>query len=150
MHARDAYANAAYTYPPLYVLYALYVVRACPRYTARLKCYIDVVSGYGWIRRGHEYYNPTTMTIRNIPVRWFLVKLSPSNRTCKIWNFSFTKIEIRIMNLSVVYVTEILASHIRFLAEGMSHRSTRNKPLCTWKYIAKTELRKMRGTLSKS
>lgn len=32
------------------------------------------------------------------------------------------------MNLSVVYVTEILAIHIRFLAEGMSHRPTRNKP----------------------
>lgn len=89
MHARDAYANVAYIRIRLYALYAvyaLYVVGSCPRYTARLKCYVDVVSGYGWIRRGHEYYNSVTMTVRNIPVRWSLVTPSPSDRT---WNTKF-------------------------------------------------------------
>lgn len=142
MHARHAYANTAYTYPPLYALYALYVVGSCPRYTARLKCYVDVVSGYGWIRRGHEYYNSVTMTVRNISVRWSLVKPSPSDRTCEIRNFSFTKIEIQQRvaptSLSAVYVTEILAIHILpwdfspALLRG-NVASAYTKQTCTWR-----------------
>lgn len=54
------------------------------------------------------------------------------------------------MSLFVVYVTEILAIHIRFLAEGMSHETSLHRGNAPLKPRVRKVTKGARGALSKS